>query len=586
MKSLVHLNKYLLKYKWKLLLGFLFIIASNIFGVYMPVIVRETTDTLMKYAKESELHTSSEITKFGIYSAGIFILLSIAKGLFLFFTRQTIIIVSRFIEFDLKNEIYNKYQELDYSFYKKNRIGDLMTRISEDVSKVRMYLGPGIMYTVNLVVLFVLVIYFMASISPKLTLYVLLPLPIMSLLIYWVSSVVYKKSHSVQSDLSILANNSQEVFSGIKILKAYSKEAFFSSVYKKNSENYLKSNMDLVKINSFFMPTIFLLIGLSNIFTIYVGGLMYFEGEITLGNILEFIIYVNMLTWPFAAIGWVTSIIQRAAASQDRINEFMDTHSSLNENSDQEPLLSIDSIELKDVSHQFENTETATIQNINLKLKKGDVIGVMGKTGSGKSTLINLLLREFDPSSGSLLVNNENLTNVNLKSFKNHIGLVPQDVFLFSDTIENNIRFGSSRKVSEDEIRQVAEAAGVLEDIMDFPDKFKTLLGERGVNLSGGQKQRISIARALLKKSDFYVFDDCLSAVDTKTEEYILNSIKNIEGSNMVLIVSHRISSVKHANKIIFMDKGRIIEEGTHEELIALNGAYNKVYEKQANKES
>lgn len=585
MKSLFHLNKYLLRYKWRLLLGFCFIVASNFFAVYMPVIVRETTDTLMDYATNLGEYSKSDIINFGLYSAGLFILLAIAKGLFLFFTRQTIIIVSRYVEFDLKNEIYQKYQELDYNFYKKNRTGDLMTRISEDVSKVRMYLGPGIMYTFNLAVLFFLVIYFMVSISPKLSLYVLLPLPIMSMLIYWVSSRVYKKSQIVQAKLSGIANNSQEVFSGMKIIKAYSKEKYFEDHYDQSANDYLKSNMALVRINALFMPTIFLLIGLSNIFTIYVGGLMYYENEISLGNILEFIIYINMLTWPFAAVGWVTSIIQRAAASQDRINEFMLSESVVSENEESNDIETINSIKFEGVSHNFDKNSSPIICNIDFEIKKGQVIGIMGKTGSGKSTLINLLLREFDPSQGNILINGEKLSEINLKNYRSHFGMVPQEVFLFSDTIENNIRFGSRAEVDKSEIENVAEKAGVLSDIQSFPNKFDTLLGERGVNLSGGQKQRISIARALLKKSDIYIFDDCLSAVDTATEEHILNSIKEMGANHTVIIVSHRVSSVKHADKILFLDKGAIIEQGTHEELKDLNGSYKKVYDKQADNE-
>ncbi len=578
MKSLFHLNKYLVKYKWKLILGFLFIVASNLFAVYMPIIVQETTDTMMLYANNLDQYSKSEITKYGLMSAGIFIGLALAKGLFLFFTRQTIIVVSRRIEFDLKNE-------LDYSFYKKNRIGDLMTRISEDVSKVRMYLGPGIMYTFNLSVLFSLVIYFMVSISPKLSLYVLLPLPIMSILIYWVSSMVYKKSHAVQANLSAISNNSQEVFSGIKILKAYSREKYFEDMYAENSKSYLKSNMAMVRINALFMPTIFLLIGLSNIFTIYVGGIMYFNNEISLGNIIQFIYYINMLTWPFAAVGWITSIIQRAAASQDRINQFMLSESIVDENESEEEIEKVESIQFKNVSQKFEENSNAVLSSINFNIQSGQVIGIMGKTGSGKSTMINLLLREFNASSGEILVNNENVNDINLKGYRKKIGLVPQDVFLFSDTIENNIRFGSKKEVSKEEIIEVSKKAGVYEDIMSFPDQFDTLLGERGVNLSGGQKQRISIARALLKECDVFIFDDCLSAVDTATEEKILNSIKELDKNKTVIIVSHRVSTVKHADQILFLEKGEIKESGTHEELIKMEGSYKKVFDKQADKE-
>lgn len=585
MSSLFYLNKYLLKYKWYLILGILTIIISNIFFVMMPDIVKTAIDDIIAYTQNNVNHlTKSDILNLALKGAGIYILLSLAKGFFLFLTRQTIIKMSRFIEFDLKNEIYQQYQKLSFNFYKENATGDLMNRISEDVSKVRMYLGPGIMYTINLVILFTILLYKMLETNVTLTIYVLLPLPIMSILIYFVSSVINKKSTMLQKKQSELSTIVQENFSGIRIIKSYIKEEEAKIKFNKATNDYKSQSISLAKTNAFFMPTIILLIGLSTIITIYLGIKLNLAGEITTGEIVKFVFYVNMLTWPFASVGWVTSVIQRAAASQARINEFLKQQSEINTPSNL-PFEFKNKIEFKNVALTYTNSGTTALSNVSFSVNKGKTIGVIGKTGSGKSSLAYLLLRLLDPTNGSVLINGKNLKTINLDEWRKIIGYVPQEHFLFSDTIKNNIIFGlKDEKVADEVIIQAAKSAGIHETIINFPNGYDTILGERGINLSGGQKQRISIARALIKQPQLLILDDCLSAVDNETEELILNAIKSTainDKDKTLFIISHRISSIKYADKIIVLDKGIIAEEGTHNELMKRKQLYFEIYEKQ-----
>ncbi len=578
MKSLSYLNKYFFKYKWRLLLGTIFILISNYFGVQMPLYVKSTIDDLMKSTTitsiEDALYLSLKI-------GGIYMLLSLISGFFLFLMRQTIIVMSRLIEFDLKNEIYSHYQKLDFTFYKKNATGDLMNRISEDVSQVRMYLGPGIMYSINLVALSILIITQMLKISPYLTVFVLIPLPIMSFLIYKVSSKMNLMSKDVQVEQSMLSTLAQETFAGIRVVKAYSREKEVHDKFNKSAKTYKAKSMRMVIFNAFFMPTIVFLIGLSTLLTIYIGGELTYNNSISIGGIVAFIFFVNKLTWPFASIGWVTSINQRAAASQTRINEFLLTEPII-KNTSSETFDFEGGIEFKNVSYTYENSGITALKDISFTLKKGETLGVIGRTGSGKTTILNLLMRQLDVDSGELLIDGQPIKSINLDQFRVQTGIVPQDVFLFSDTIANNIKFGSNdAAISMERVIESAKKAHVYDNISAFPDQFETLLGERGVNLSGGQKQRVSIARALIRDPKLLLLDDCLSAVDTETEEIILNHLKEEFKQRTSIIVSHRISSIRHANKLIVIEHGTIIESGTHETLLALNGVYAEMYTKQ-----
>lgn len=578
MKALSYLNKYFVKYKWRMLLGILFIICSNYFGVKMPLFVKNTVDDIMTTQQAEGLNDALLLS---LQIGGIYMLLSLGKGFFLFLTRQTIIVTSRYIEFDLKNEIYNQYQRLSYNFYKKNNTGDIMNRISEDVTQVRQYLGPGIMYTINLAVLFTLVISEMIAINAQLTLFVLLPLPLMSIVIYKVSSKMNAMSAEVQKQQSLISTLVQESFSGIRILKAYTQEDHNRANFDENTENYKDKQMKLVLINSLFMPTIILLIGLSTILAIYLGGLMTYKGELSLGEILAFIIFVNMLTWPFASVGWVTSIIQRASASQERINEFLQENPEIvNENS--EDFTFQGKIEFKNVSCTYPNSGIKALDNVSFIVKKGETLGIVGSTGSGKTTILNLLMRQFDPDTGNIFVDGIDLKEVNLDALRNQSAVIPQEVFLFSDTIANNIKFGSTDlKINREAIEESTKKSHVHHNIIDFPDSFDTLLGERGVNLSGGQKQRVSIARALLRNPKLLLMDDCFSAVDTETEEIILSNLAKEIGNKTAIIVSHRISSLRNADAIIVLDGHQITEKGTHEELIEIGKIYAEMYERQ-----
>lgn len=544
----------------------------------MPLYVKSTIDELMKSTTitsiEDALYLSLKI-------GGIYMLLSLISGFFLFLMRQTIIVMSRLIEFDLKNEIYSHYQKLDFTFYKKNATGDLMNRISEDVSQVRMYLGPGIMYSINLVALSILIITQMVKISPYLTVFVLIPLPVMSFLIYKVSSKMNLMSKNVQVEQSMLSTLAQETFAGIRVVKAYSREKEAHEKFNTTAEQYKTKSMKMVIFNAFFMPTIVFLIGLSTLLTIYIGGKLTYNHSISIGGIVAFIFFVNKLTWPFASIGWVTSINQRAAASQTRINEFLMTEPMI-KNTSNDTFDFDGNIEFKNVSFTYENSGITALKNISFTLKKGETLGIIGRTGSGKTTILNLLMRQLDVDSGELCIDGKNIKSINLDQFRGQTGIVPQDVFLFSDTIANNVKFGSNDPaIGLDRVIECTKKAHVYDNIIAFPDQFETLLGERGVNLSGGQKQRISIARALIRDPKLLLLDDCLSAVDTETEEIILNHLKEEFKQRTSIIVSHRISSIRHANKLIVIDDGTIIESGTHETLLALNGVYAEMYTKQ-----
>jgi ATP-binding cassette subfamily B protein len=589
LKSLKHLNKYLFKYKYHLIFGFLFVAISNVFGVYAPQLVREAFDlvnaTFDNYIKAKGTANETEILKaFGkstMYLGLMYLAVAVLKGIFMFFMRQTLIVMSRHIEYDLKNEIFDHYQKLDLAFYKRNNTGDLMNRISEDVSRVRMYLGPAIMYSINLVALFVLVIGTMISVNPKLTFYVLLPLPILSVAIYFVSSVMNKKSDLVQEQLSKLSSIVQETFSGIRVVKAFNKEESILKNFAAESKDYNNRCMDMVKVNALFYPAMLLLIGLSTLLTIYIGGMEAIKGNITVGNIAEFVIYVNMLTWPVTSVGWVTSLLQRAAASQQRINEFLKQEPAITDGSTEQRQIK-GTIEFKNVSFVYPDSGIQALQNVSFKTENGKILAIIGRTGSGKSTIAQLISRLYDVSEGEILIDGINIKNYQLKNLRSAVSAVPQEVFLFSDTIANNIDFGETTgNVSKEAIEQAAKDAVVYSNIIEFPKAFDTVVGERGITLSGGQKQRITLARALLKDAPILILDDCLSAVDTETEEYILQNLKKYNKNRTLIIISHRVSSVKNADNILVFDEGKIIEAGKHDELLQQEGSYFELYQKQ-----
>jgi ATP-binding cassette subfamily B multidrug efflux pump len=577
MKSLSYLNKYFLKYKWRFLLGIVFIVISNYFGVQMPLYVKSTIDELINGSDFKEI---DQVILVSLKIGGMYMFLSACSGFFLFLTRQTIIVMSRLIEYDLKNEIYQQYQRLDFSFYKRNATGDLMNRISEDVSQVRMYLGPGIMYTINLIALFAMVIYQMVAINGMLTLFVLLPLPLMSFIIYKVSSRMNLMSKEVQKEQSLMSTIVQETFAGIRVIKTYNREREVHDKFNQGASNYKIKSMALVLVNAFFMPTIVFLIGLSTILSIYVGGLMTYDQTISLGSILAFIFFVNKLTWPFASIGWVTSINQRAAASQSRINEFLSLKPEITNPTSVSFELNGE-IEFNHVSYTYPNSGIQAIRDVSFRIEPGSTFAIVGRTGSGKSTLLHLLMRQIDPDSGRILIDGKDLKSINLDELRQQSGIVPQDVFLFSDTIAHNLQFGCKEPVSDEAMHEAAIHAHVHHNIMDFPSGYDTILGERGVNLSGGQKQRVSIARALIKNPKLLALDDCLSAVDTETEEKILHHLKQSEQQRTTVIVSHRISSLRNADYIFVLENGSKVEEGTHDQLMTLNGQYAQMYQQQ-----
>ena len=548
----------------------------------MPEIIDQAADELLKHVKnKSDQKNNIILWDLGIRLVLTYMLFSILKGVFLFFTRQTIIVMSRNIEFDLKNEIFSKYQQLTISFYKNNKTGDLMNRISEDVTKVRMYLGPAIMYSINVIILFVMVISFMLYKNAVLTMYVLFPLPILSLVIYMVSSIINKKSEITQSKQSKITSFVQEAFSGIRVLKAYNKKLHFTSLYKKETEDYKRASLSLALVNSLFLPSIIFLIGLSTVITIYLGGIKTINNELDYGDIIQFIFYINMLTWPFASVGWVSSLIQRAAASQKRINEFINiTEKVLNNGT--EKLEQIFKVEFKDIYFKYPNSDDYVLKNINFKLNAGMSLGIFGKTGAGKSSLVQLLCRLYEPSDGKIFINDISYQQLELNAYRKKIGYVPQDVFLFSDSIENNIAFGLNKEdFNEDEITTAAESAGLLNEIETFNDSFQTKIGERGITLSGGQKQRVSIARVLFRKPQLLIFDDCLSAVDSQTSKKIQHSLNKNSSKKISIHISHKINNISNCNHILVLENGEIVDQGNHESLLKSKGFYYDIFKKQ-----
>lgn len=582
MKELQHLNKYLRKYRYKLLIGVLITILAKIFALFTPRLIGQAINVIAD-ALNGDL-TYAEFKPKILFKIILVIAAAIIAGIFTFLKRQTIINVSRFIEFDLKNEVYEQYQRLSLNFYKKNRTGDLMNRISEDVGKVRMYVGPALMYSIDTITLFVIAIIYMFNQSPTLTLYTIIPLPILSIAIYNLSRIIHRRSTVVQLYLSKLSSYAQESFSGIFIIKANGIEAQTNYAFETLSSDSRQKQIDLTKVQAFFFPLMILLIGASNLFVIYIGGMQYINGEIEIGTIAEFIIYVNMLTWPVAALGWVTSIVQQAEASQKRINEFLKEEPEIR-NTVNQPTEINGNIEFKNVSFTYDDTNIQALKGVSFKVKKGETLAIIGKTGSGKSTILDLIGRLYDINEGHLNIDGNSIEKINLYSLRNNIGYVPQDAFLFSDSIKNNIKFGSV-EASDDDVIQSTKYAVVHKNIKKFVNGYDTVLGERGITLSGGQKQRVSIARAIIKEPKILLLDDCLSAVDTETEEKILNNLEKISSGKTTIIVSHRISSAKNADNIIVLEDGKIIQEGHHEKLIIKEGYYKELYLKQLSETS
>jgi ATP-binding cassette, subfamily B, multidrug efflux pump len=620
MRPLFKLNRYFAKYTWHLVLGTVFIVLTNLFAVYSPQVVREAVDLIATGIAQRELPADQRelevpatlqtwvgwtglnitswlrdlsnggltgtIVKVAGLLALLYLVFALLRGFFMFLMRQTIIVVSRLIEFDLKNDVFDHYQRLDRAFYKRNSTGDLMNRISEDVGKVRMYLGPAVMYTINLVVLFVMCIGFMLHVNAELTLWTLAPLPIMSVLIYYVSDVINRKSTEVQKQQSRLSTLAQETFSGIRVLKAYAKEPMAVERFRDAADDYRKRSLSQAKVDALFMPGIMLLIGLSTVLTILVGGIKLIQGDptVTVGNIAEFIIYVNMLTWPFASVGWVTSLVQQASASMVRISEFMDTKPTIvSDKTTKLHMVDIHgAITFKDVSFVYPDTGIRALDRVSFHIPAGGTLAVVGHTGSGKTTLVDLIGRLYDPTSGEVLIDGAPLKQIPLERLRHELGCVTQDVFLFSDSIRNNIAFRLDPADDVDErVAQAARMAQVHDDIQGFPKGYDTVLGERGITLSGGQKQRVSIARAIIGRPRILLFDDALSAVDTATEEAILRELRGVMKGRTTVIVSHRISAVREADHILVLDQGKVVEEGKHNALIASGGVYAQMHEEQ-----
>lgn len=587
MKELSYLNKYLLKYKWHLFWGLVFVIVSNAFQIVPAVLVRNSIDLVVDNIQvyRSLVGTSGQSKFFDVFARGILIgavlilVMALLRGLFLYFVRQTLIVMSRLVEYDLKNEIFEHYQTLPLSFYRRNNTGDLMNRISEDVGRVRMYLGPSIMYGLQLFTLFFMLIPVMFMISVKLTLFALIPLPLLSFSIYYVNNIIERRSEEIQKSQSRLSTFVQEAFSGIRVLKSFTREIESARKFSIENEQYKRQSLRLTRVQSLFFPLMFGLIGLSTILTVYEGSVEVINGSLTFGNIAEFIIYVNLLTWPVASLGWTSSLVQRAEASQRRINEFLKTNTDLLPGKNIQHSI-FGKVSFDSVSFTYPDTGIKAIKNLSFEIEPGESLAIIGGTGSGKSTVSNLLLRLYDVTSGEIRVDDIPIKDFDLVDLRGQIGYVPQDVFLFSDSIYNNIAFGL-KSPDEGRVIQAAKDADVYQNIVEFPQGFNTRVGERGITLSGGQKQRVSIARAIVREPKILMLDDALSAVDTKTENTILNSMKNIMKGRTTIIISHRVSSAKLANKIMVLNDGVLSEQGTHEELLERNGVYRELYEKQ-----
>jgi ATP-binding cassette subfamily B protein len=579
MRELKRLNKFLIKYKGRLLLGLLITIISRVFSLVTPRLVGDSMTTIENYLSLNSI-SPDELKDVLFFNIVLIIGASLISGFFTFLMRQTIINVSRFIEFDVKNEIFSHYQTLDQIFYKKNRTGDLMNRISEDVSKVRMYYGPVLMYGTNAVVLFIIIIFYMYSVAPKLTIYSLIPLPVLSVFIYRISNLINKKSTLVQESLSDLSTYSQESFSGISVLKSFNIQDIIFNRFDKYAYNSFKNSLSLAKIQAWFFPIILFLIGLSNLIVIYIGGKEFIDGNIEIGVIAEFIIYVNMLTWPVTLVGWVTSIVKQAEASQKRINEFLDSSSSIPNGTSKLGDVRNKDITFKNVCFKYDQTEIEIFKSFNLKIKSGKVLGIVGKVGSGKTSVVDLISRIYDPQKGDIFIGNKNLKSIEISELRSLISYVPQNNFLFSESIKKNIEFGNPNS-SIDDITNAAKLAEIDLEIKKFKNGYETILGERGVTLSGGQAQRISIARSFLKDSEIYLFDDCFSSLDSDTEDRILKNLKNNFQNKTLIIISHRVSCVKHADNIIVLDNGKIKQSGSHSELVKGEGYYRDLYLKQ-----
>jgi ATP-binding cassette subfamily B protein len=593
MKHLAYLNKYFVRYRLRFGLGVLFIFVSNYFQALGPQVIRQALDLVLENMTLYRLYDGFELQAevfrhFGqilLLFGGTVLALALLMGGFLFLVRQTIIVMSRLIEYDLRKEIFRHYESLHLAFYKKNKIGDLMARLVEDVSKVRMYLGPAMLYGINLLSLFILVIYSMLRVSWELTLYSLAPLPVLSASIYYVSRLINQRSERIQAQLARLTSISQEVFSGIRVVKSYVQEAAMGSYFKAESEDYMQKSLRLAKVDAMFFPVMLLLIGLSTVITVYAGGIQVANGSITTGNIAEFIIYVGMLTWPVTSLGWISSLVQQSAASQQRINEFLRVTPAIRNpvrpavgDAAEAPLKG--AVEFRNVTFTYPDTGITALRDLSFRLEPGQKLAVIGRTGSGKSTLADLLVRLYDTSSGQILLDGQDIRSRDLAHLRRRIGYVPQDVFLFSDTVANNIRFGAAQ-AAQAAVEQSAAYASIHQEILDLPQGYETMVGERGVTLSGGQKQRVSIARALAKEPDILILDDCLSAVDTSTEKQILRYLQETIADKTAIIITHRLYALLEFDRIIVLDQGKVLEEGTHSSLLARQGYYHELYEKQ-----